>query len=49
LKPLFLTMVMIKFHTQIQNQPINETWDARLESASEKFRELKEKALGAVR
>jgi hypothetical protein len=45
LKPLFLTMVMIKFHTQIQNQAINETWDARLESASDKFRELKEKAL----
>jgi hypothetical protein len=46
LKPLFLTMVMIKFHTQIQNQPIDETWDARLETASGKFRELKEKAVG---
>jgi hypothetical protein len=45
LKPLFLTMVMIKFHTLVENQPINETWDARLESASDKFRELKEKAL----
>ncbi|HXU81135.1 MAG TPA: FHA domain-containing protein [Polyangia bacterium] len=45
LKPLFLTMVMIKFHTQIRDQPINETWDARLESASDKFRELKDKAL----
>jgi hypothetical protein len=45
LKPLFLTMVMIKFHTQIQGQPINETWDARLEGVSDKFRELKDKAL----
>jgi hypothetical protein len=45
LKPLFLTMVMIKFHTLVQNQPINETWDARLDSASDKFRELKDKAL----
>jgi hypothetical protein len=45
LKPLFLTMVMIKFHTQIQDQPIDETWDARLETASDKFRELKEKAV----
>lgn len=45
LKPLFLTMVMIKFHTQIQGQAINETWDARLEGVSDKFRELKDKAL----
>jgi FHA domain len=45
LKPLFLTMVMIKFHTQIQGQPIDQTWDARLESVSDKFRELRDKAV----
>src|SRR6185295_869770 len=48
LKPLFLTMVMIKFHTQVRNQPINETWDARLEQASARFRELKDKAAAWV-
>jgi cell division protein FtsW (lipid II flippase) len=44
-KPLFLTMVMIKFHTEVHNQPINETWDARLQGVSDKFSELKEKAI----
>jgi hypothetical protein len=48
LKPLFLTMVMIKFHTQVQNQPINETWDARLDEVSNRFRELKDKAAAWV-
>lgn len=44
LKPLFLTMIMIKFHMSVKNQPINEQWDARLCSLSDKFRELKDKA-----
>ncbi len=44
LRPLFLTMVMIKFHTSVQRQAINPEWDARLDSASEKFRELSRKA-----
>lgn len=47
LRPLFLTMVMLKFHSVVREQPINLQWDQRLESASDKFRELKEKALGA--
>ncbi|MBN1654364.1 MAG: FHA domain-containing protein [Deltaproteobacteria bacterium] len=46
LKPLFLTMVMIKFHVCVENQTINETWDNRLTSVSKKFQEIKDKALG---
>lgn len=46
LKPLFLTMVMIKFHTTANSQAINPEWDARLSEASDKFRELKQKADG---
>src|SRR5262249_27696998 len=46
LKPLFLIMVMVKFHVQIQNQPINEEWDRRLTSVSNKFQELTAKILG---
>ena len=45
LKPLFLTMVMIKFHVCVENQSINETWDERLTSVSRKFQEIKDKAL----
>lgn len=48
LKPLFLTMVMVKFHASVQNQAINPEWDARLESASNKFKELKDKAVAWV-
>jgi hypothetical protein len=46
LKPLFLTMVMVKFHASVQSQPINSEWDARLSDVSDKFRELKQKAEG---
>jgi hypothetical protein len=46
LKPLFLTMVMIKFHATANSQAINPEWDARLSDASDKFRELKQKADG---
>jgi hypothetical protein len=49
LKPLFLTMVMVKFHAQVQNQPINLEWDGRLRDASDKFRELSQKAADWVR
>lgn len=44
LKPIFLTMVMTKFHVVVRNQPINLEWDGRLSSVSDKFREIKEKA-----
>jgi hypothetical protein len=46
LKPLFLTMVMVKFHSLAQAQPINPEWDSRLSDVSDKFRELKQKAEG---
>jgi hypothetical protein len=39
-KPIFLIMMMIRFHTLIENQPINESWDARLSELSDKFRDL---------
>ena len=44
LKPVFLLMVMTKFHVLVRNQAINLEWDARLSSASKKFREIKDKA-----
>jgi hypothetical protein len=46
IKPLFLIMVMTRFHVSIRNQPINLEWEARLERVSSKFRELKDKVAG---
>ncbi|HEY8288089.1 MAG TPA: hypothetical protein VIG49_02395, partial [Acetobacteraceae bacterium] len=37
IKPLFLIMIMVRFHALIENQPINQEWDARLSSLSERF------------
>jgi hypothetical protein len=45
LKPIFLTMVMTKFHVVVRGQPINTVWDERLSGVSSKFRDLKDKAL----
>jgi hypothetical protein len=44
LKPLFLVMVMTKFHVVVRQQPINLEWDARLSSISSKFGEIKDRA-----
>ena len=44
LKPLFLVMVMAKFHVLVRNQAINLEWDQRLTGVSKKFREIKDKA-----
>jgi pSer/pThr/pTyr-binding forkhead associated (FHA) protein len=44
LHPLFLIMVMVKFHCLVQRQPIDLVWDQRLSEASGKFGELKGKA-----
>jgi len=49
LQPLFLTMVMVKFHAMAQNQAINLEWDGRLSQASTKFDELKRQAQAWVR
>jgi len=46
LKPLFLVMIMTKFHVQVQNQPLNQEWDERLSKVSSKFRELGGKIAG---
>lgn len=46
LKPLFLIMIMTRFHTEAEGQTINMTWDSRLTGISDKFKELKIKATG---
>ena len=45
LHPLFLIMVMIKFHVSVQGSEINTTWDDRLSSLSNKFNKIKEGAM----
>ena len=40
IKPIFLIMMMVRFHALVQHQPINQEWDARLASISNKFRDL---------
>ncbi|HEY0184493.1 MAG TPA: hypothetical protein VGC09_16940 [Rhodopila sp.] len=40
IKPLFMIMIMVRFHALAENQPINPDWDARLASVSDKFRSL---------
>jgi len=42
-RPLFLIMVMVKFHLSVRGQPINVEWQQRLESVSDKFREITSK------
>jgi hypothetical protein len=43
-KPLFLIMIMTRFHTLIEHQPINTAWVAELDQLSGKFRDLGQKA-----
>jgi len=45
LEPLFLIMIMVKFHVSVKQQPINMEWDGRLTQVSDKFAELKNKIL----
>jgi hypothetical protein len=45
LKPVFLVMVMTKFHVVVRNQTIDLEWDQRLTALSGKFREIKDKAV----
>jgi hypothetical protein len=44
LKPLFLVMVMTKFHVVVRNQAINAEWDGRLTGLSSKFQDIKDRA-----
>jgi hypothetical protein len=48
LKPLFLIMMMVRFHALIENQPINQEWDARLATVSDKFRDLGTQAIAGL-
>jgi hypothetical protein len=43
-KPIFLIMLMVNFHTLIEHQPVNEEWVNRLNQLSDKFRDLEKKA-----
>jgi hypothetical protein len=40
IKPLFLIMMMVRFHALTENQPINQAWDERLASVSSQFSTL---------
>ncbi len=46
LKPVFLVMIMTRFHVLVRNQDINLQWDDRLSRASRKFQDIKDKAAG---
>jgi hypothetical protein len=47
IKPVFLTMMMVRFHSAAEGQAINPEWDARLAQISQKFRDLGARASGA--
>jgi hypothetical protein len=49
IKPLFLIMMMVRFHTLIEHQPLNQEWDARLSALSDRFRTLGAQAATAFR
>jgi hypothetical protein len=49
IKPLFLVMMMVRFHTLIEHQPLNQEWDARLSALSDRFRTLGAQAATAFR
>lgn len=49
IKPLFLIMMMVRFHALIEHQPLNQEWDARLSSLSDRFRTLGTQAATAFR
>ena len=46
LKPLFLIMIMTKFHVSVRGQAINLEWDERLAGISNKFGKIKDKIVG---
>jgi hypothetical protein len=48
-KPLFLIMIMTRFYTLIEHQPINAEWVAHLDQLSNRFRDLGAKAQDFVR
>jgi hypothetical protein len=48
-KPLFLIMILVRFHSAIEGQPIRADWVARLDQLSGKFRGLEQKAQAYTR
>ena len=40
LKPLFLIMIMVRYHSIVEHQPLNQQWVAQLDGLSTKFRDL---------
>jgi hypothetical protein len=40
--------MMVRFHALIENQPINQEWDARLATVSDKFRDLGNQAVAGL-
>ncbi len=44
IKPVFLIMMMVRFHAAIEGQAVNPEWDARLAGISDKFRTLGQRA-----
>lgn len=47
MEPLFLIMVMVKFHHSVEGQAIDLEWDGRLGQLSDKFMQLKDRMAGA--
>lgn len=48
LKPVFLIMIMTRFHALIEPEAINDEWVAKLDSLSSRFRELGDRAAAFV-
>lgn len=42
IKPLFLVMMMVRYHALIENQPLNTEWDGYLASISNQFNALRQ-------
>jgi hypothetical protein len=47
-KPIFLVMIIVRFHELIEHQAINRDWVARLDQVSARFRSLGEKTAAFV-
>ncbi len=43
IKPLFLISLIVRFHTLIEGQPLNQQWVSNLDQISDKFRQLTER------
>lgn len=48
LKPLFMIMIMVRYHALVENQPINQDWVGHLEGLSDKFRDFGQQAAVAA-